>query len=93
MPYQFVPSDTKLRISTADAVAVIVGAVPPGHLTLVNVAVVMPDDACVNLRINDLPAVAVGIVNVQGVDAVNVAVSTVPVVNANVLVDPTVPTA
>ena len=41
----------------------------------------------------DLPAVAVGMVNVQGVDAVSVAVKTVPVVNAKVLVDPTVPTA
>ena len=93
MPYQFVPSDTKLRMSTALAVAVMVGAVPLGHLTLVNVAVVMPDDACISLRINDLPAVAVGIVNVQGVDAVNVAVNTVPVVKDNVLVEPTVPTA
>ena len=93
MPYQFVPSDTKLRMSTALAVAVIVGAVPPGNLTPVNVAVVIPDDACINLRINDLPAVAVGIVNVQGVDAVNVAVNTVPVVNTKVLVAPTVPTA
>ena len=93
MPYQFVPSATKLKMSTADAVAVIVGAVPPGHFTPVNVAVVMPDDACINFRINDLPAVAVGIVNVQGVDAVSVAVNTVPVVKANVLVAPTVPTA
>jgi len=42
---------------------------------------------------NDLPAVAVGMVNVQGVDAVSVAVNTVPVVKANVLVEPTVPTA
>ena len=80
-------------MSTADAVAVIVGAVPPGHFTLVKVAVVMPVAACVNFKMNDLPAVAVGIVNVQGVDAVSVAVNTVPVVKANVLVDPTVPTA
>jgi hypothetical protein len=61
-------------MSTADAVAVIVGAVPPDHLTPVKVAVVMPVAAWVNLIINDLPAVAVGIVNAQGVDAVNVAV-------------------
>lgn len=93
MPYQFVPSATKLKMSTADAVAVIVGAVPPGHFTLVKVAVVMPDAACVNFRMNDLPAVAVGMVNVQGVDAVSVAVNTVPVVKTNVLVAPTVPTA
>ena len=80
-------------MSTADADEVIVGAVPLGHLTLVKVAVVMPDAACVSLSTNDFPAVAVGIVKVQGVLAVNVAVSTVPVVNDNVLVEPTVPTA
>ena len=80
-------------MSTADAVAVIVGAVPPGHFTLVKVAVVMPVAACVNFRMNDLPAVAVGMVNVQGVDAVSVAVKNVPVANDNVEVDPTVPTA
>jgi len=80
-------------MSTADAVAVMVGAVPPGNFTPVNVAVVMPVAACVRIRINDLPAVAVGMVNVQGVDAVRVAVNTVPVVSANVLVEPTVPTA
>ena len=93
MPYQLVPLETKLKMSTADAVAVIVGAVPPGHFTLVNVAVVMPDDACVRIKMNDLPATAVGMVNVQGVDAVRVAVNTVPVVSAKVLVAPTVPTA
>ena len=93
MPYQTEPLATKLMMSTADAVAVMVGAVPPGHLTPVNVAVVMPDDACVRIKMNDLPATAVGMVNVQGVDAVNVAVSTVPVVRARVLDAPTVPTA
>ena len=80
-------------MSTADAVAVMVGAVPPGHLTPVNVAVVIPVAACVRIKMNDLPAVAVGMVNVQGVEAVRVAVNTVPVVNAKVLVAPTVPTA
>ena len=93
MPYQLVPLETKLKMSTADAVAVMVGAVPAGHFTLVNVAVVMPDDACVKIKMNDLPATAVGMVNVQGVDAVNVAVNTVPVVRAKVLDAPTVPTA
>lgn len=58
-----------------------------------NVAVVMPEDACVKIKINDFPAVAVGIVNVQGVEAVSVAVSTVPVVSDKVLDAPTVPTA
>lgn len=80
-------------MSTADAVAVMVGAVPPGHFTPVNVAVVMPVAACVKIKMNDFPAVAVGIVNVQGVDAVRVAVSTVPFVRARVLDAPTVPTA
>lgn len=80
-------------MSTADAVAVMVGAVPPGYFTPVNVAVVMPVAACVKIKMNDLPATAVGIVNVQGVDAVNVAVNTVPVVRARVLDAPTVPTA
>jgi hypothetical protein len=82
----------KVNMSTADADEVIVGAVPLGHLTLVKVAVVMPDGACVSMSMNDFPAVGVGIVNVHGVLAVNVAVSTVPVVNDKVLVEPTVPT-
>ena len=68
------PLATNVKMSTAEAVAVIVGAVPPGYLTEVNVAVVMPVAACVRIRIKDLPAVAVGIVNVQGVEAVRVAV-------------------
>jgi len=42
LPYQVDPIATKLMMSTADAVAVIVGAVPPAHLTPVKVAVVMP---------------------------------------------------
>ena len=80
-------------MSTADAVAVIVGAVPPAHLTPVKVAVVMPVDAWVSVRINDVPAVAVGIVKVQGVDAVSVAVWTVPVEITKVCDAPTVPIA
>ena len=80
-------------MSTADAVAVIVGAVPPANLTPVKVAVVIPVAAWVSLRINDVPAVAVGIVNVHGVEAVNVAVWTVPVVIVKVCAAPTVPMA
>lgn len=80
-------------MSTAEAVAVIVGAVPPGNFTEVNVAVVMPEAACVKIRMNDFPAVAVGMVNVQGVEAVSVAVRTVPLVRAKVDDAPTVPTA
>ena len=80
-------------MSTADAVAVIVGAVPPAHLTPVKVAVVMFVADWVSLKINDVPAVAVGIVKVQGVDPVNVAVCTVPVEITNVCAAPTVPIA
>jgi hypothetical protein len=47
------------------AVVVSVGAVPAGHLTLVNVAVREPVASCTAIRINDLPAVLVGMVNVQ----------------------------
>jgi hypothetical protein len=61
-------------MSTAEAVAVMVGAVPPGNLTEVKVAVVIPEDAWVRIRMKDLPAVAVGIVKVHGVEAVRVAV-------------------
>jgi hypothetical protein len=74
-PYQFVPSATKDSISILPAVAVIVGAPPELNLTPVKVAVPLPvAAACFNNSINDLPAVAVGIVNVQPVEAVSVAV-------------------
>lgn len=75
LPYQFAPSATKDNISILPAVAVMVGAVPAGHLTLVNVAVPLPvAAACLRYRVNDFPAVAVGIVNVHAVEAVSVAV-------------------
>ena len=63
------------------------------NLTEVNTAVLEPVPSCVVIRINDLPAVAVGIVNVQAVDAVRVAVCTVPLVKAMVFVVVTVPIA
>ena len=73
-------------MSIFPAVAVIVGAPELPHLTLVNVAVPLPvDAACFSKRMNDLPAVAVGMVNVQAVEAVKVAVCTVPLVKSNVL--------
>ena len=49
------------------AVAVIVGAVFPTHFTPVNVAVFVPAPVLRN-RINDLPAVLAGIVNVHVAD-------------------------
>jgi len=70
-PYQLVPSAMNDNISILPAVAVIVGAPALPHLTLVNVAVVGVA-ACLSSITNDLPAVAVGIVKVHGVDAVNV---------------------
>lgn len=63
-------------------------------MTLVNVAVPFPvEDACFKYNAKDFPAVAVGIVNVQAVEAVRVAVCTVPLVREIVLVDVTVPMA
>jgi hypothetical protein len=74
-PYQLVPSATKDRMSIFPAVAVIVGVPAALHFTPVKVAVPLPvDAACFNNKINDLPAVAVGIVKVQAVEAVKVAV-------------------
>jgi hypothetical protein len=61
------------NMSILPAVAVIVGAPALPHLTPVKVAVVGVA-ACLSSMTNDLPAVAVGIVKVQGVADVNVAV-------------------
>jgi len=44
------------------AVDVIVGAVPPAHLTVDQVTVREPVPSCFNIKMKDLPAVAVGIV-------------------------------
>ena len=94
VPYQFVPSATNARMSNRPSVAVIVGAPPEFHLTPVNVAVVgVPAAGCLSNKVKDLPAVAVGIVNVQAVADVNVAVNTVPAVIASVADAPTVPLA
>jgi hypothetical protein len=81
-------------MSILPAVAVIVGAPAELHLTEVNVAVPLPvAAACFSNSTNDLPAVAVGIVNVQAVEAVNVAVCTVPLVKSKVDAVVTVPIA
>ena len=93
-PYQFVPSDTKVRMSILPTVAVMVGAPEALNFTPVNVAVVaVPDAGCLSSKMNDLPAVAVGMVNVHAVAEVSVAVSTVPAVIARVAEAPTVPLA
>ena len=94
LPYQFVPSATNVKMSILPAVAVTVGVPPLFHFTLVNVAVPLPVvAACFRSKMNDFPAVAVGIVNVQAVEAVSVAVSTVPAAMLSVDVVVTVPTA
>ena len=94
LPYHFVPSAMKVRMSILPAVAVIVGAPAVPKSTPVNVAVPLPVlAACLSIITNDLPAVAVGIVNVQAVDAVRVAVCTVPLVRDKVFVVVTVPIA
>lgn len=69
-----------------------VGAPEALNFTPVNVAVVaVPDAGCLSSKMNDLPAVAVGMVNVHAVAEVSVAVSTVPAVIARVADAPTVP--
>jgi hypothetical protein len=71
-----------------------VGAPAEFHFTPVNVAEPLPVvAACLSSSAKDLPAVAVGIVNVQAVEAVSVAVWTVPLVRDSVLVVVTVPIA
>jgi len=87
-----VPSATNVRMSRpVVAVVVIVGAVPLGHFTEVNVAVLPPVPSCTTIKMKDLPAVAVGIVNVQF--PVRVTVCTVPLVNERVWVVPELPIA
>jgi hypothetical protein len=82
------PLLTKTRTSTLFAVAVIVGAVPPGHRTPVNVAVLVPP--CVRISVIEAPAVAVGMVKVQL--PLSVTVCTEPVVKASVVEVPLLPT-
>jgi len=66
VPYQTELIHTNESMSKpVEAVVVIVGAVPPGHLTPVNVAVLEPVPSWINLTMNDVPEVAVGMVNVQ----------------------------
>ena len=58
------PSAKNDKMSNLLAVVVIVGAVAAGHLTPVKVPVKLPAPV-LSSSVNDLPAVAVGIVNVQ----------------------------
>jgi hypothetical protein len=63
-PVHAEPSAIKDARSNFDAVVVMVGAVPPGHLTLVNVPVNPPAPVRI-FKIKDCPDVAVGMVKVQ----------------------------
>ena len=90
MPYQLVPSATKVRMSHLLAVVVNVGAALLGHFTLVNVPVNDPAPV-LTIKMNDLPAVAVGMVKVQL--PVMVTVCTVPLVNERVCDVPELPIA
>jgi len=90
LPYQLVPSATNEIKSSLEAVAVIVGATLPGHFTPVNVAVNDPAPVF-NSTVKLLPAVAVGMVNVQL--PVRVTVCTVPLVRAIVWAVPLLPIA
>ena len=57
---------TKLMMSTpVDAVVVIVGTVPPGHLTPVNTAVRPPVPSWISLTMKLVPFVVAGMVKVQ----------------------------
>ena len=65
------------------AVAVIVGAVPPGQATVDQVTVREPVASCFRYIMNDLPATADGIVIVAL--PVSVMICTVPLVSASVM--------
>jgi hypothetical protein len=70
-PAQCVPSkQTNAQSSTAFAAVDAAGIDPPAHRTPVNVGTRLPVLSCTVCNENDLPAAAVGIVNVQ--EAVNV---------------------
>ena len=60
-----------------------VGAVPPGHLTVDHVTVRLPVPSCFRNRIKLLPAAAVGMVIVAL--PVNVMICIVPFVSASVI--------
>lgn len=82
------------NMSMVPAVEVTVGVPDAFHFTPVNVAVPPPvEAACLRNNIKLLPAVAVGMVKVQAVLAVRVAVCTVPLDNDMVLEVVTVPIA
>ena len=84
MPYQFAPSATNVKISKLFATAVMVGAVLPTNLTPVNVAVLVPAPVFKN-KINDLPAVLLGIVNVHVADKLAVMIVLVAMFKVNAL--------
>lgn len=81
-----------MKISILPAVAVTVGVPAVPHFTVDHVIAPLPVDAAWRTsKRNDLPAVAVGIVTVQVVDAVSVNVCTVPFESVGEAVVVTVP--
>ena len=84
MPYQFEPSAANVNMSKRFATAVMVGAVLPTNLTPVNVAVLVPAPVFKN-KINDLPAVLLGIVNVHVADKLAVMIVLFAIFKVNAL--------
>ena len=89
-PVHAEPSAMNDARSNFDAVVVMVGAVPPGHFTLVNVPVNPPAPVRI-FKIKDCPDVAVGMVKVQL--PVSVTVWNVPFASDMVLAVPLFPIA
>ena len=86
------PSATNVKTSILPAVVVTVGVPVLFHFTLDQVTAPLPVDAAWRTsKINDLPAVAVGIVTVHVVDAVSVNVCIVPLARFGEAVVVTVP--
>jgi hypothetical protein len=82
--------ETNVRMSHLEAVVVSVGAALFGHFTLVKVPVNEPAPV-LTIKINDLPATAVGMVNVQL--PVRVTVCKVPLARESVCAVPELPIA
>jgi len=92
LQYQLVPSARNWKISSLPSWGA--SDVPAGNLTPVNVGPpTTPDAGCLRSSTNVLPAVAVGIVNVQLTPLANVPVMKFELASEIVAVDPNVPSA
>ena len=90
MPYQFVPSDTNVKMSHLVAVVVSTGATLAGHFTLVKVPVNEPAPV-LTIKMNDLLDPTAGMVKVQL--PVIVTDCTVPLARLMVVAVPLLPIA